>query len=433
MYPSFMVNSRRLGAGVGRIFPAVLALLFVTGWAANHFAAVMPVLIVEEGLSRAFLSVVFGVYALGLLPGLLGGGMLADRLGNRAVALAGAAVVLSGTASMAFEHGPAGLLVGRLAVGVGAGLVMVAGTAWAGSLNETSGTTSAGVALTAGFAVGPVISGGLVELGLHVTHVAFLLSAVSICCMLVVTAVASRHRSSPYPVTVGDASDDRTSDQDRPVTVALAYALPQALWIFSCATAVFVVLPTRLPDTALSPSMTTGLAAALCLGSAMIVQTVARVLDWGSWIGVVGPAAACVGMSVVGFGGASASFAELGVCGVLLGAAYGFCLRRGLLDISRYTRPHRRARALGVFYVVSYLGFGLPLLATQLDPDGNDPSVWVALAVLAGCTALCRWGMNYGQRRAERRTAASTASGAGISVREGRPSERLTCPSADSR
>ncbi len=134
-----------------------------TGWAANHFAAVIPALSDEEGLSAALLDGVFGVYALGLLPGLFGGGALSDRWGRPRVVLPGALVAAVGTTVLLLSHEPAGLLVGRLVVGLGAGLTFGAGTAWAADLGGTAGTVLAGVFLTSGFGVGPLVSGLLAQ------------------------------------------------------------------------------------------------------------------------------------------------------------------------------------------------------------------------------------------------------------------------------
>ena len=142
----------------------MLAVLMATGWAANHFAAVIPVLSDTEGLSTALLDGVFGVYALGLLPGLFAGGAVSDRVGRPRVVLPGALLAAAGTATLLVSHEPGGLLLGRLVVGLGAGLTFGAGTAWAADLAGTRGTVLAGVFLTAGFGIGPLVSGLLAQL-----------------------------------------------------------------------------------------------------------------------------------------------------------------------------------------------------------------------------------------------------------------------------
>src|ERR1700744_1218051 len=74
---------------------ALLGILLVTGWVANHFVALMPTISDRQLLSRSTLDAIFGIYAVGLLPGLLIGGPASGAPGRKAAALArsGAAVV----------------------------------------------------------------------------------------------------------------------------------------------------------------------------------------------------------------------------------------------------------------------------------------------------------------------------------------------------
>ena len=80
----------RSRSGTQAVFTAVLVLLLSTGWVANHFVALMPLIGDRQHLSVARLDAIFGIYALGLLPGLLLGGRVSDALGRQSVALAGA-------------------------------------------------------------------------------------------------------------------------------------------------------------------------------------------------------------------------------------------------------------------------------------------------------------------------------------------------------
>ena len=129
----------RAGDGSGRQFGAVLAVLLVTGWVANHFVALMPSISDRQHLSTTTLDAIFGIYAVGLLPGLLIGGRVSDALGRQAVALAGSATAVIGTLAMLLSQQPDVLLVGRLVVGAGVGLAMTSGTAWASDLRGPAG------------------------------------------------------------------------------------------------------------------------------------------------------------------------------------------------------------------------------------------------------------------------------------------------------
>ena len=125
-----------VGAGNGSDlqFGAVLAVLLVIGWVANHFVALMPTISERQHLSTATLDAIFGIYAVGLLPGLLIGGRASDTFGRQAVALTGSATAVTRHRGDAAVPAAEVLLIGRLVVGAGVGLAMTSGTAWASDL-----------------------------------------------------------------------------------------------------------------------------------------------------------------------------------------------------------------------------------------------------------------------------------------------------------
>ncbi len=141
----------------------ILLLLLATAWSANHFAALLPVLRQQENLSTGLLAGVYALYAVGLLPGLLAGGTVSDRLGRPAVTLPGAALALTGTICLLLWQDPTGLTIGRLIIGLGAGATFGAGTAWATDTAGAAGATQAGLALTIGLAVAPPVTGVLAQ------------------------------------------------------------------------------------------------------------------------------------------------------------------------------------------------------------------------------------------------------------------------------
>ena len=75
------VAGARSSAATRAVFVSVLALLLATGWVANHFVALMPLIRDHQHLSTATLDAIFGIYAVGLLPGLLIGGAPRMRSG----------------------------------------------------------------------------------------------------------------------------------------------------------------------------------------------------------------------------------------------------------------------------------------------------------------------------------------------------------------
>lgn len=384
--------NQRMSRPMGRELRVVLVVLLVAGWATNHFAAIIPVLRETEHLSATVLAGAFGIYALGLLPGLLGGGALSDRIGRRSVVLTGSVVAAAGNTLMLAWHPAAGVYTGRLVVGVGVGLAISGGTAWAADLGGARGTTVAGATLTAGFACGPLVSGIVAEVvpsGAAVAApfaVTIALSAGAVLLALARTTTAAPPTHAPPTTTATSAT---TGAVERSVGRALVRSVPMALWVFSAVTVPVVVLAGRLGGD-LSGPLVPGLASALALGTGVAVQVVARRAGWGPRSGIVGALLAAAGFAVAARVDAHPGVALFVVTSVVLGSAYGLCLRSGLVDVEALTPPEHRGVTVGIYYVCTYLGFGLPVLLEALRPGVGTTTPLLVLSALATGAALVR-------------------------------------------
>lgn len=376
---------------MSRQLRVVLLVLFVGGWATNHFAAIIPVLRDTEHLSATVLAGAFGVYALGLLPGLLGGGALSDRIGRRSVVLTGSLVAAGGNLLMLAWHPAAGVYTGRLVVGVGVGLAISGGTAWAADLGGARGTTIAGATLTAGFACGPLVSGIVAEVvpaGAAVTAPFAIAIVLSIGAVLL--AVARTTSAAPPAHTPSSTAASTTgAGVERTVGRALVRSVPMALWVFSAVTVPVVVLAGRLGGD-LSGPLVPGLASALALGTGIGVQVAARRAGWGPRAGIVGALLAAVGFAVAARVDADPGVALFVVTSVVLGSAYGLCLRAGLVDVETLTPAEHRGVTVGIYYVCTYLGFGLPVLLEALRAGVGTTTPLLVLTALAVGAAVLR-------------------------------------------
>jgi MFS family permease len=139
-----------------------------TGWGSNQFTPMLLVYSHSLGLSTGTLEALFGAYALGLIPGLLIAGPLSDAVGRRPVVIPAAALsLLASVTLVAGAHTVALLFAGRLLAGVSSGAVFGAGTAWlreaslppVGDAGPATAARRAAVAMTIGFAFGPLVSG----------------------------------------------------------------------------------------------------------------------------------------------------------------------------------------------------------------------------------------------------------------------------------
>ena len=138
--------------------------LFAIAFGANVFAPLLPVYQRLEGLNATQVTWIFAIYVGGLVPALLIGGPLSDRLGRRA--LIRPALISSALGSIVIIGGGIGpqwlLTVGRCIAGIAVGLVMAAGAAWLKQVSTDSpqaGARRATIALSAGFGDGPLVGG----------------------------------------------------------------------------------------------------------------------------------------------------------------------------------------------------------------------------------------------------------------------------------
>ena len=371
-----------------KVFYSVILFLVTAGWAANHFAAVLVALKERAHLEPLLVNGAYGIYAAGLFPCLLAGGILADRFGGRPIVIAGTIVSALGNLGLAFSHSAAALLSGRFVVGLGVGLVVSAGTAWAARLRGAQGATLAGIFLTSGFALGPIFSGIFAYAQPRIWE----LYAVTIALSLLAIVVSLVIGDTPHhAVTQGPAPAPAAAPAQRSSTKALATALPVAVWVFASITTAVVGLAARVAHYFPTGVFMPGIAAGLGFGTALVLQALGRRFDWGPRAGVIGALCSAIGLAITGFSGANPSLLAFAVATIALGAAYGLCLRDGLLDVDTYAPLHARGRVLGIYYVGTYIGFALPPLLQWLEPLAGPTIPLLVLAALALTSAVVRF------------------------------------------
>jgi MFS family permease len=371
------------------LFGSVLALLFTVGWAANNFVAAMPLISVRRHLSTATLDATFGIYALGLLPGLVVGGRASDALGRRSVALTGSATALVGTLAMLLSLQTDVLLAGRLIVGLGVGLAMSSCTAWASDLRGPAGAATAGAVLIAGFAVGPFAAGAIVGHGRPGIPVSFGIAASILLLAMLGVAAASRRPDVAVNVTATGQPSQGSIPVRQGTAWAMSWAMPLAPWVFASATLGFVTIPGRI-HTGLDAPMAAGTATLLVNGVSGLIQVIARARTWGPQAGTVGALLAALGYAASAVAPATISLTAGLPLLLVLGCASGLCLREGLIDLQVSAPRRARGALVGLFYVVTYVGFGLPLLLTLTASTEVPAIILLVMAVLASATAVSR-------------------------------------------
>jgi MFS family permease len=372
--------------------------MFAVGYGANQFVPLLAAYRSDLRLSDASATAVFGVYALGLIPGFLVGGPASDRHGRRRITLAFTAVSLVASAVlMTGRWGEAGLFAGRLLTGVASGTVFTVGTAWTKELSgPLAGVAArrAALALTAGFGIGPLVAGILARwapeplLLPYLVHIA--LGAVAL--VLLLPAPETRPPRGPSAAKPPFWPAAARSPRFRRVV------LPMAPWVFGSVTVDFTTLPAHgvHAPAALGVAFP-GLLAAAALCAGLLGQR------WGRRLGDRGggrhPAAApAVGLAVVVLGYVCAAVATgrpgllaVTVAAAVLGTGYGVCLVVGLREVEQLAAPEELGTLVALYYSLAYLGLAVPFLLALAAPGTGYPGALLLIALVAGGSLALLW------------------------------------------
>jgi len=374
--------------------------MFTVGYGANQFVPLLDVYRRTLGLTDTQATAVFGVYALGLVPGLLVGGRASDRFGRRSLMIAFAALSLLATAVLAGgQWGVGWLYAGRLLTGVVSGTVFTIGTAWVKELSDGSdpgvGARRAGVALTAGFGVGPLVAGLLAQwapgpvLLPYLVHL--LLTVLSLALLPRAPETRTRTGAQEPGTRVPLLPDSARTARFRSIT------MPLAPWVFGSVTLAFTTLPAHgIGPVAGLRVAVPGLLAALALAAGYGVQSVGRRLyatatarhGDGRVAAAAGLAVVVVGCLASAYATARPGLAAAAVAAALLGAGYGLCLSTGLREVEETAAPEELGAVVSIFYSLAYAGLLVPYLLTFLAPRVGYPWALTAAATAAGLTML---------------------------------------------
>jgi MFS family permease len=350
-----------------------------------------PLLLVYQerlDLSAEVLTALFGSYAAGLVPALLLAGPLSDRLGRRRVALPGMLLAVLASLAFATAGGSIALLFGaRFLQGVVSGVVFSVGSAWVAELSLASGEGAGGrraaFAMTAGFSLGPFVSGFLGQYAPAPTVLPYLVHAV--------LAAGGLALATRLPETVDllpDGGQPGAAAQLVPLIrpgdgrVVLTVLAPVAVCVYAFPTAVVSAVPllVELPGAGVA---VTGVIAGVTLGAGTLVAGLQRRLGRGT--AVVGTALGTAGFAAATAFAVTEALPWLALASPLLGAGGGLCLAAGLTLTARLAAPTRRGALTSLFLACAYLGFAAPFLIASAARATSAP---VPLAVAAALTAL---------------------------------------------
>ena len=357
----------------------------------------------QEHLSSLTITIVYAVYALGIVVSLLLAGHVSDWYGRRPVLLPALAVAVAAAVIFLTWRSLAGIIVARVLTGLALGAAVATATAFVTDLDAGPGgvaTRRAGIVATianiGGLALGPLIAGLLARYAGHgltlpfIVFLALLLAAAGLVIVAPEGHPALHPRPKYRPQRLTAPANGRSQFLAATTGVCTAFAVGG---LFAGLAGTFLAGPLHQPSPAL-----TGLTIFLTFGAGVLVQTTTtrwparRLLAAG-----IAPMLAGLCLLVVSAWTSPPSLALFLAGGIVAGTGIGAIIRGSLTVVISAASPDDRAGALATFFTAGYAGVSVPVVGVGIILQHLSPrltllifAVAVALVILAAAPILTR-------------------------------------------
>ncbi|WP_136254668.1 MFS transporter [Onishia niordana] len=352
-----------------------------------------PVYQARFDFSQLTITVIFAVYALGVMGALVATGRWSDQLGRRPMLGAGLAAAAISDVIFLSSDGLSSLLVGRFVSGISAGIFTATATVAVMELAPAAWSRRAAFLATAvnmgGLGLGPIVAGLLVEYlpwplrlayGIHLGLA--VLAALAILKAPETVTRPARPRLTLQRLKV----PEEVRDIFLPAAIA-GFAGFALLGFFTATAPAFMIGVLGYDNLALS-----GLAA----GSVFFASTLGQLVQErfpAPWRLPLGCGGVILGASLVGIGIGLGALAFFLLGALIAGIGQGMAFRAGLGAVVQASPADQRGGVAATFFIVAYIalsipvvGIGLTIRAFGLAPAGMAFAGGVAL--LAGSSLL---------------------------------------------
>jgi len=340
------------------------AVVFAVGMAGTTLPTPLYGLYREEiGFSELMVTVIFAVYACGVITALLVAGNFSDILGRRPVLLVGLGFSMLSAVCFVFEGGLPLLFVGRVLSGFSAGLFSGAATAAVTELAAPEQRARAALAATVanmgGLGCGPLLSGLLAQYAPYPLRLPYLVHLG----LLVLSAVAvwvlpeSANRPDPRPPLRPQGMYVPAEMRGVFVPAALAaFTGFSVLGLFTAVAPSFVAEYLDVRNLAVSGAVVLSVFLASTVGQVLMGRIgAARALPLGCAI-------LMAGLVLIGCALLLESLTLLIVGAVVSGLGQGMGFRGAVSEVSRIAPAEQRGATISALFVAAYVGISVPVV-----------------------------------------------------------------------
>ncbi|MGW1877659.1 MFS transporter [Streptomyces sp. NPDC001975] len=352
----------------------------------------------EWGFSPITTTVVFGIYAIAVLSGLLVLGKLSDHVGRRPVLIAAIAAQAVAMVLFSTAGGVGELLVARVVQGLSTGAALGAVGAAMMDINRSRGTVANAFAPGLGTATGALVSGFVVQYLPAPTHTIYLgLLGVFLAQAVAIALIDETVTREPGALAtlVPEIRLPRT------VRGAALAAAPVIFAVWALAGFYGSLGPALVrtlvgSDSAVYGGLGLFVLAFVAAASVLVLRNARATTVMYAGIGAL-VAGVAVTLLAVDRSAPVLFFVGTAVAGFGFGSGF----QGGIRTVLPLTKPHESSGVLSLLFVVAYLGMGVPsVIAGTLVVHGGGlvptseeyGAVVIALALLALAALLLRGG-----------------------------------------
>jgi predicted MFS family arabinose efflux permease len=308
-------------------------------------------------------TVVFGVYALAVLVGLLTLGKLSDHVGRRPVLLTALAVHASSLVIFATATGVPELLAARIVQGLSTGAALGAIGAAMLDMDRELGTFANSVAPGMGTATGAILSALAVRFLPDPTHLIYL-ALIGVLAVQAAAIVLMRETVSRAPGALASLRPEISLPKT--LRAPVLTALPVLFAVWALAGLYGALGPALVHVLTGSDAVVLGSLSLFTLAASAVVAIIALRAAAARTVMLVGVLALVTGVAVTLFAVSLGSIALFFAGSVIAGVGFGSGFQGGIRTVVPLAAAHQRAGVVSVLYVVSYLGLGGPAVLAGL-------------------------------------------------------------------
>lgn len=342
----------------------------------------------EFGFSKVVLTLIYATYIIGNLVSLFFFGGISDRAGRRRIVLRALILAAVSTGIFFFASSPLWLFVARALSGFSIGLAAGAGTAWIAELDSAADKSRAALVAVVGnfggVALGPLLSGLLVQYAPWPLHLPFLIY------IAVVAITAVFIARSPETVSASATPSQSSSSISVPRSIRARFVAPAvtAFTMFALYGFYFSLAPSVLTESLHESNRAVGGAVVFELGlvSALTILVTRRLASRTCMLLALVLILPSLALLIVAQAQGSLPLLLVGTTLSGISGALGY---RGSLQVVNQIAPaEQRAGVASAYFLVCFIGNSLPVIAVAMlartfNSLVADSVFAVTLAVLA--------------------------------------------------